>query len=200
MVAGGAGTRMGRPKAGVALGGRTLVDRAVELLRARCDEVVVVLRPGVPGPAPPARVVHDRPGPACVLAAIATGLEALSTPRALVLGCDLPFAGPLLDDLLAVPGAPAAAVGHDGQGPQPLCALYDRAAALAATEALLDAGRLRARGLPEALAAVTVADRHDALANLNDRADLDRAGGRLDRAYGQGTVTTMSPSSSTCTG
>lgn len=48
VLAAGAGTRLGEPKAEVQLGGERLVDRAVRVLReAGCAEVVVVVRDGV---------------------------------------------------------------------------------------------------------------------------------------------------------
>lgn len=182
VIAGGAGTRMGRPKAGVRLGGRALVDGAVDLLRARCADVVVVTRPGVPPPSPPARAVTDRPGPACVLAAIATGLDAIRADRAVVLACDLPFAAALVDDLLAVRGDPAAVVARDAHGVQPLCAVYARGAALRAAGRLLATGERRARALPAALRAVEVLDRRDALVNLNTPEELVAARARLRAA------------------
>jgi len=170
VLAGGAGRRMGGPKAPIAFAGGTLVQRAVALMAERCARVIVVARPEVPLPAVDAAVVLDRPGPDCPLTGIATGLVASDAAEVLVLGCDLPFAGPLLDALIAHDAA--AAVAHADGHIQPLCARYPRAAALAAADALLAAGRLAARGLPEALGAEPVDDRWDALANLTTPADL----------------------------
>ncbi len=146
VLAGGAGRRMGGPKAPIAFAGGTLVQRAVALMAERCARVIVVARPEVPLPAVDAAVVLDRPGPDCPLTGIATGLVASDAAEVLVLGCDLPFAGPLLDALIAHDAA--AAVAHADGHIQPLCARYPRAAALAAADALLAAGRLAARGLP----------------------------------------------------
>jgi molybdopterin-guanine dinucleotide biosynthesis protein A len=164
----------------VLLGDRTLVERATDALRARCREVVVVSRPGIRLPALAVPVVHDRSGPDCPLAALATGLAALGAEDALVLACDLPFAGPLLDALLAAPPGSCVAAAADGR-PQPLCARYPRARALAAAERLLAAGALPARGLLDALGATTVAAEGDALLNVNTAADLERARMRLGR-------------------
>lgn len=51
ILAAGAGRRMGRPKATVPLGGRTLLERAVAVAGdAGCDPILAVLRPGVLGP------------------------------------------------------------------------------------------------------------------------------------------------------
>lgn len=174
VLAGGPGRRLGRPKAGATLAGSTLVERAVEALRARCDEVIVVSRPEVALPALAARVVHDRPGPDAPLTAIATALAELRAPDVLVLACDLPLAGPALDALLSAPPGAAVAAAQDGSL-QPLCARYPRAAALAACERLLAADRLAARGLLDALGALGIEAPGDALLNVNAPADLARA-------------------------
>lgn len=174
VLAGGGGHRFGRPKADVILAGRTLVERAVDALRERCDEVVVVSRPDVPLPPLPVRVVHDRPGPDAPLVAIATALAALRAPEVLVLGCDLPLAAPVLDELLAAPAGRAVA-GSAGGRPQPLCARYPRETALAVCDRLLAGGTLPARGLLDAMAAIGVEAPPDVLLNVNTPADLERA-------------------------
>lgn len=174
VLAGGSGRRLGRPKAGVVLGGTTLVERAVATLSERCATVVVVARPGVPLPELPVPVVHDRPGPGAPLVAVATGLAALRGEDVVVLGCDLPFAGPLLDELLAAPPGVAVA-GTEGGRAQPLCARYPRRRALEACERLLSAGALPARALVDALGALGVEARGDALLNVNTPEDLARA-------------------------
>lgn len=143
-------------------------------LRGRCRTVVVVSRPGVPLPPLDVPVVHDRPGPDCPLGALATGLAAVDAEDVLVLGCDLPFAGPVLDALLASPRGACAAAVADGLA-QPLCARYPRRRALAAAERLLGAGALAAAGLLDALGAARVEAGGDALLNVNTPADLDRA-------------------------
>jgi molybdopterin-guanine dinucleotide biosynthesis protein A len=174
VLAGGPGRRLGRPKAGVTLAGRTLVERAVDALRARCDRVIVVSRPEVRLPALDVPVVHDRPGPDAPLTAIATALAELRAPDVLVLACDLPLAGPVLDALVAAPPGAAVAGVQDGRL-QPLCARYPREAALAACERLLAAGALPARGLLDALGVRGVDAPGDALLNVNSPADLARA-------------------------
>jgi molybdopterin-guanine dinucleotide biosynthesis protein A len=174
VLAGGPGRRFGRPKAGVRLGTTTLVERAVATLGARCREVVVVARAGVPLPPLPVPVVTDRLGPDAPLVAVATGLAVLSGDDAVVLACDLPFAAPLLDRMLAAPAGTAVA-GTDRGRPQPLCARYPRERALGACERLLAAEALPARGLLEALRAVGVPAEGDELLNVNTEADLARA-------------------------
>ncbi|MDF8332103.1 molybdenum cofactor guanylyltransferase [Novosphingobium cyanobacteriorum] len=50
VLAGGQSTRFGSDKALAELGGRTLLARAVEILQAQCDAVVVVGRDDAPAP------------------------------------------------------------------------------------------------------------------------------------------------------
>lgn len=60
VLAAGAGSRLGRPKAEVPLGGRRLVDRAVDVLRAAgCTPVVAVVRAGVEVPGAVTVVNHE---------------------------------------------------------------------------------------------------------------------------------------------
>ncbi len=174
VLAGGPGVRMGRPKASARLGGRTLVERAVGMLESRCATVRVVARPGIPLPPLDVEVLFDIPGPDCPLVGMATGLAACTADDVLVLACDLPFAAPMLEALLAAPPGRATVGRADGHI-QPLCGRYPRVAALAVARALIDAGRMRATGPARLLDAVALDDRWGALANLNTPADLARA-------------------------
>jgi molybdopterin-guanine dinucleotide biosynthesis protein A len=175
VLAGGAGRRMGAPKAGVVVGGATLVERAVALLSPVCDEVVVVSRPAVALPALAVPVVHDRPGAEGPLNAILTGLMAVGGEDALVLACDMPFAGEAVAALLAAP--PGAAVACDGDRPQPLCARYPRRDALRAAASIVGDGGRRAHALIEALPWEPVAVGGRALTTLNTPDDLRAARG-----------------------
>jgi molybdopterin-guanine dinucleotide biosynthesis protein A len=107
VLAGGAGRRLGGvDKAALELGGRTLLDRALEAV-AGADEVVVV---GDPHPAPPGvRFVREDPpygGPA---AALLAGLAALPEGPVAVLACDMPGVTAATFERLRT-----AADGHDG--------------------------------------------------------------------------------------
>ena len=176
VLAGGAGRRLGRPKAGVVLGDRTLVERAVETLRPHCRPVLVVSRPEVRLPPLDATVCSDRPGPDAPLNALATGLAALDTGDVLVLACDLPSARPVVERL-ALARAGAAAVARDGSSRQwqPLCGRYPRLAALEACERLLASGEMRLLALVEALAPSAIDATAEELANVNSPDGLARA-------------------------
>lgn len=189
VLAGGAGLRIGQPKAAMRVGGRTLVESAVARLRARCASVVVVSRPDIPLPVLDTPVVFDRPGPATPLVGIATGLGTLTTASCLVLACDLPLAGDILDRLVADPAGAAVAADAEGRI-QPLCARYPRRAALAACEALLADGWLAARALATHLAAVTIRAAPGELLNVNTPEDLARAQAALGHPTAGSTSTT----------
>ena len=100
VLAGGGSRRMGADKCAIELGGRTLVQRAVDALDAVADEVVTVTAPGRPPP-----LVHssgslyhavDSIADGGPLVAILAGLEATSAPVAVAVACDLPFVRPEL--------------------------------------------------------------------------------------------------------
>ncbi len=190
VLAGGGGRRFGGPKAGVVLAGVTLVERAVGMLVERCADVVVVTRPGVVLPRLTARVVFDRPGLDAPLAAVATGLAALDSDVCVVLACDLPFAAPVVDRLLAAPAGAAVAVDAGGRA-QPLCARYPRVETLAVCERLLAGGAAAMRDLLDVLDQTPVAADDGELLNVNTPADLVRSEALLAHERGRTSTTAL---------
>lgn len=146
VLAGGRSTRMGQDKAGLMVGGETLLNRQLRLLReAGASELFVVVAAG--REAPPAlpegvRTISDRVADAGPLAGIDAALSAASCPLVLMLAVDLPAmtAGWLrqLIDLC-----------HDGRGAvpvvdgryEPLAAVYPQSLA-AEARARMDRGEL----------------------------------------------------------
>lgn len=175
VLAGGSGSRLGRPKATVVVRGRTLTERAVDLLAARCHPVVVVSRPGVGLPALDVgvTVVLDGDGIRGPMNALATGLDAVDTDDVLVLACDLPFAGPVLDRLVAAPAGRAVAA--TDRRLQPLCARYPREATLDACRRLMARGVRRMTALLSELDAIPLETVDDELLNINTASDLELA-------------------------
>lgn len=188
ILVGGQSRRMGRDKATLRLGGQTVLERLVASVTAAVDgPLALVGRAGelarLDGLAPGAERVCDRDDrPRSALAGIEAALVWSRRPRVLLLACDLPLVpvavlralvAPTEADIVAVPG---------GRRLEPLLAVYRRALASAVT-ALLDAGRMRADGIQEAVdaralpAAVLREADPDGLAglNMNTPADLARA-------------------------
>jgi molybdenum cofactor guanylyltransferase len=145
LLTGGASRRMGRDKALLTVAGRSLAERAAQLLAAVAAPVVEV----GPGYAGLAAVQEEPPGsgPLAGLCAGAAELERLGSDRpVLLLAVDMPFVTvPLLRLLAERPGRPTAVPVADGR-PQPLCARYG-ADALEVAPRLLATGERSLRGL-----------------------------------------------------
>jgi molybdopterin-guanine dinucleotide biosynthesis protein A len=160
VLAGGRSARFGRDKLAEPIDGRPLLHHAIAAVLAVASEVVVVVAPDADRPVPDGvRVVRDPVAFEGPLAGLATGLAALTEDAGavVVVAGDMPTIAPdilrLLLEVLDGPPAIAATVLDDG-GPMPMA--VSRAAALAATKDLLDAGERRLRALPERLAATTI--------------------------------------------
>lgn len=135
VLAGGRSTRMGRDKAALVYRGRSQLDAAWALLAPRVERCFVSVRPDQVGD--PTRAAHPQIVDGAEGVGPAAGLLAAQRahPQAawLVLACDLPFLDAAsLDHLLAArdPARLATAFrsAHDGL-PEPLCAVYEPAAA-----------------------------------------------------------------------
>ena len=143
VLAGGRSRRLGRDKALVEVGGVRLIDRVLGVVRQLTDDVVVVggdprscARPGVP-------VIPDRWPGMGPLGGIHSGLEAVRYPRALVVGCDMPFLDLRLLRFMILLSADYDVVIPNLDGAlEPLHAIYSKAT-LGPIEALLQAGDLR---------------------------------------------------------
>lgn len=155
VLAGGSSRRMGRDKATMPVGGAELARRAIAAAARLAAPVVVVAPAGHPAVALANEtgagwVADTGEGP---LEALAAALRAVETPHLLVLAADHPVLAPALLDLLV-----AEREGHEAvacrRGPrlEPLVAVYQRAATLAAAEAMLASGADRSlQGLLRAL-------------------------------------------------
>ncbi len=123
ILAGGRSSRMGMDKAFLRLGEKTLVERAIETLKAIFPEVVVVINqqgfsfPGV-------KIVHDRVPHLGPLGGILAGLGASSSFYSFVVGVDMPFLHPGLIRLLVDSADADAVMPVTSRGVQPLFAIY----------------------------------------------------------------------------
>ena len=209
VLAGGQSRRMGRDKAFLPFGGRPLIERTLETLDRRFDEVLVVANDLPRYAHLGRRVVADlRPGTGAlggIYTAVALGTDE-ARPYVFVCACDMPFLDTTLIDLLlreaareADGGLPDVVVPEDPDAPDssaglhPLCAVYGRGT-LPAIERRLAEGRLKVIGFyddvrvrrvgADALAQAGV-PRH-ALMNTNTPEDLALAEAILARTTGPG--------------
>lgn len=141
ILAGGRSSRMGRDKAFLQLGGRTLLDRALEVARAVAAEVRIAgQKEKFAAYAPVVEDVYPGRGP---LAGIHAALRSSTTELNLVLGVDTPYVDPAFLRYLirqAEAGGAVVTVPRIGAKYEPLCAVYRRQFAQLAKESL-QAGR-----------------------------------------------------------
>ncbi|MGA2858855.1 MAG: molybdenum cofactor guanylyltransferase [Candidatus Sulfotelmatobacter sp.] len=183
VLAGGKSTRMGADKAFLALDGRTLLVRALDLARSVTHDVRIV------GEASKFRVfapVVEDLFPACgPLGGIHAALRASGAELNLILAVDMPFVPPALLPFLITRARSSTAmvtVARSGGGWQPLCAVYRREFAEVAQsglregrykiDALFDAARTQAIGEEELEAAGFSAS---VFRNLNTKEDVQAA-------------------------
>jgi molybdenum cofactor guanylyltransferase len=178
VLAGGAGSRMGAPKAAVELGGVPLLERALQPIRAAGLEVAVVAKPGDELPALDAPVWRESRAERHPVAGILEALERVDG-AVIVCACDMPFVTAELVAYLA--GQPGSAVPFAGGRLHPLLARYDTAAAGALAQALAASAPLQeaVRRLdPAVIGEAELArfgDPARLLFNVNTPADLARA-------------------------
>jgi molybdenum cofactor guanylyltransferase len=134
VLAGGASRRMGADKATLLVDGVALAERVAAAAGAVADPVVLVAPAGHPAAGLGLPVIAD-PG-AGPLAAVAAACAGLDAGRVLVLAADHPDLQPALLRLLVAVDAPAVACRRAGRV-EPMVAVYARAPALAAAEAML---------------------------------------------------------------
>jgi molybdopterin-guanine dinucleotide biosynthesis protein A len=184
ILAGGKSTRMGADKAFVIFDGGTLLARALEVVRSVTSDVRIV--GNASKFASFASVVEDIFRECGPLGGIHAALRASRTELNVILAVDLPFVSPALIEYLIKRARECAAatvtVAQADGGRQPLCAVYRRAFADAAEQALR-AGHYRIDALFEAGSAKVIGEEELEAAgfssrmfrNLNTRAELEAA-------------------------
>jgi len=187
VLAGGASSRMGRPKALMSFLGRPLAARALDLLRPQVERVYLNVREPSPAlVALGAPLVADSPayrgaGPLAGVAAALAQAQADGLSLLATLPCDAPFAPEDLVASLAAAlraGAPAA-VAVSSSGWEPMFALWP-VRAVGQVEAALAKGKGSPREGLEALGAVEVAFPDAAFANLNTPQEFAAAEAEAD--------------------
>jgi molybdopterin-guanine dinucleotide biosynthesis protein A len=175
VLAGGASSRMGSPKALLRFGRETLIERVVGRLKSIAAEVVVVSGPHLRlPPLPSARIVDDDVPLQGPLAGIVYGLRAARSEIVFVCGCDHPFLErALVKRLVEGAGCADGAVPIVAGVPQPLLAAYRKQRIEPIVATLLDSGERRARALVEHVSLREVTEADLALADPGLRSFLD---------------------------
>ncbi len=142
VLAGGAGSRFGRPKASVELGGRPLIAHVLDAVAAAGLDPVVVAKPSSRLPELSCPILLEPEQPRHPLCGILCALRASNARPVIAVACDMPFVTPpllawlaSLDERLAVCETEA--------GLHPLLARYDPSLIGALEQALLRAEPMR---------------------------------------------------------
>lgn len=149
ILVGGLSRRMGRDKAQLVFGGKSLLERIAGALgAAACSVTLVGGHPGFSGPSlPNVSDVHQAWG---ALGGIHAALVAANTEWIIVVACDLPFVTrelfQRLKSFLEEAVDAVVPIQPDGR-PQPICALYRRDKCLAEAGTLIDSGEHTPRAL-----------------------------------------------------
>lgn len=179
ILAGGRSSRMGHDKALIQLDGRTLLQRAIDLLAPYVDDLLVIGDPEKHGD-PLAHVLSDeRPGLG-PLGGIVTALRHSKHPHVVVIACDMPgLTGPFIERIQFEMEHEVDAVipGHDDLI-EPLAAGYHRSC-LDAFERCIAQGTLKMSDALEHVRTVIVPIqpgqgdwREDLFRNINAPGDL----------------------------
>jgi molybdenum cofactor guanylyltransferase len=163
ILAGGQSRRMGTPKAALAFGNSTILERIVEELRIAFDDILIMAAPLesevfpiehlLQSAAAPVHLLRDRGPFEGAAVALARGLAAVADDIAFVCSCDLPLLRcELALALCEMLDGYDAVIPDIGGQPQPLCAVYRRSA-VSVIERQLAAGERRLTHLTAALKA-----------------------------------------------
>jgi len=173
VLAGGSSTRMKRDKAALPYRGKNQLDRAFELAARHCTEVFVSVRASQV--VDPARAAHpmlvDSVAGEGPIVGIRSAMAAFPQVAWLVIACDLPFLSDAALEYLVQqrdPGSVATAYlsVHD-KLPEPLCALWEPAAAAALAEYQAAGGRCPRKFLMRHRVKLLEPLDHRALDNVN---------------------------------
>lgn len=174
ILAGGEGRRMGGGKPLRMLGGRSLLDRAIDRARGWSDRIAIAARDAEQVGEADIEVLIDPPGMEGPLGGLASAGR-LGRPLVLTIPCDMPFLpDDLLERLAAALGEHKAALAMSEGQVHPVCGLW-RADALARLGDYAASGRRSLIGFAEAIGYVGVGWEGDPFFNVNSAGDLDAA-------------------------
>jgi molybdenum cofactor guanylyltransferase len=162
ILAGGRSSRMCKPKAALDFGGKSILERIVEELAPRFDDLIIVAAPesgeNFSIQIPRARIIRDETAFAGPLDALGRGLVAARDDIAFACSCDLPMLkSSVAVELCSLIGERTAAIPLVDSRLQPLCAAYRKSAADSIAR-LVASGEQRLIALADALDARRVTE------------------------------------------
>jgi molybdopterin-guanine dinucleotide biosynthesis protein A len=186
ILAGGKSSRLGRNKALQAIGCKSLIQWVVDCLATLSTEIIIAAAHGETIPCSSSteiRIAADLYPGKGPLVGIYSGLIASPSPRAIVVGCDMPFLSvDLLDYMLQISSTFDVIVPQTREKVEPLCAVYSKNC-LASIHNLLERDELRLSELINMVKVRYIKEdeinrldpEHLSFFNVNTQADLDRA-------------------------
>ena len=127
LLAGGKSRRMGEDKRFLLVGGQTLFERSLSILRSLFPNVLVVIAQDSPPLQAEVPVLRDLVPDCGSLGGLYTGLEHASTQHVFVVACDMPFLDPQAVQYVVELRADADIVmAQRENGLQPMHALYSK--------------------------------------------------------------------------
>lgn len=137
ILAGGESRRMGRDKAHLPWGDRTLIEHIIDTLRPITDEIVVVAKDAAPLSHLHARIVEDLIPGAHALGGLYTGLTLAAHEQCFVCACDAPLLNQaLVQFLIQQADGWDLVIPRTREGLQPLHAVYRKSVLSAIEEQL----------------------------------------------------------------
>ena len=151
VLAGGRSSRFGRDKLAATIGGRPMLDLAIDAVRVVATDIVVVIAPdGSPRLSQEVTIARDARAFDGPLAGLAAGLAAFdpSVARAIVVGGDMPsLVPPVLRRMLDELSSADVVVLETDDGPRPLPMAIQPVIVRPVIDRLLSAGERRLRAL-----------------------------------------------------
>ena len=189
IIAGGQGRRLGGlDKSELVVGGRRIIDRQLNVLGQVAEHILVVSNDHHRFRCSGLQVCNDITSDAGPLSGLHTALIRSPTARTIVIACDLPFLTvPFMRHLATRKTDADAIIPRNSSGPQPLCAVYNRAC-LGPIQQMLKHGTLRVSALLDTLYMTELGPQEIAsydpdgklFLNINTPYDYNRALGHLN--------------------
>ncbi len=185
VLAGGKGSRLGREKASLKIGGKTLIERVISCLAPLSTEIIVVTGQGeaIPFESPLVKTIGDLYPGKGALGGIYSGLAVSTSSHNLVVACDMPFlnAG-LLRYMIELSPPFDVVIPRVEENVEPLHAVYSKAC-LPSIEGMLKEENLKIADILPLVKVRCLSEdeinrfdsQHLSFFNVNTPADLKRA-------------------------